>query len=70
MHISLLGFKSKPVYYHRGIRNDPDLRLSPERGNVAFASSDMGYCFTLKSFGDLYAESYGMLPLFLSRIVY
>lgn len=42
-----------------GISNDPDLRLSPEKGNVAFASSDMGYCFTLKSFADLYAETYG-----------
>ncbi|KAF8313997.1 P-loop containing nucleoside triphosphate hydrolase protein [Clavulina sp. PMI_390] len=42
-----------------GISNDPELRLSPERGNVAFASSDLGYCFTLKSFADLYAETYG-----------
>lgn len=33
-------------------------RLSPEKGNVAFASSSMGWCFTLPSFGKMYAESY------------
>ncbi|KAF8333143.1 P-loop containing nucleoside triphosphate hydrolase protein [Cantharellus anzutake] len=41
------------------ISPDPELRLSPERGNVAFASSDMGYCFTLRSFADMYAQTYG-----------
>ncbi|KAG0333237.1 U5 small nuclear ribonucleoprotein component [Podila horticola] len=35
-----------------------DIRLSPELGNVAFASSQMGWCFTLKSFAKLYADSY------------
>jgi U5 small nuclear ribonucleoprotein component len=34
------------------------LRLSPEKGNVAFASSSMGWCFTLNSFAKMYAESY------------
>ncbi|KAI9760059.1 MAG: erg10, acetyl-CoA C-acetyltransferase [Chaenotheca gracillima] len=33
-------------------------RLSPEKGNVAFASSDMGWCFTLPSFSKMYADSY------------
>jgi len=33
-------------------------RLSPEKGNVAFASSSMGWCFTLPSFAKMYAESY------------
>ncbi|KAL8739362.1 MAG: hypothetical protein Q9190_007841, partial [Brigantiaea leucoxantha] len=33
-------------------------RLSPEKGNVAFACSDMGWCFTLPSFAKMYAESY------------
>ena len=33
-------------------------RLSPEKGNVAFASSSMGWCFTLPSFARMYAESY------------
>src|SRR5260221_12608437 len=44
-----------------GVNPDPELRLSPERGNVAFASTDMGYCFTLKSFEDMYAQTYDML---------
>lgn len=34
------------------------IRLSPELGNVAFASSQMSWCFTLKSFAKLYADSY------------
>lgn len=38
---------------------NPALRLGPERGNVAFASTQMGYCFTLRSFAKLYAETYG-----------
>ncbi|EFI28717.1 u5 small nuclear ribonucleoprotein component [Coprinopsis cinerea okayama7 len=42
-----------------GIDPDPELRLSPERGNVAFASTDMAYCFTLYSFAKMYADSYG-----------
>ena len=33
-------------------------RLSPEKGNVAFASSSMGWCFTLPSFAKMYVESY------------
>ncbi|KAH9996535.1 Calreticulin family-domain-containing protein [Russula vinacea] len=36
--------------YISGIDPSPDLRLSPERGNVCFASTDMGWCFTLRSF--------------------
>jgi U5 small nuclear ribonucleoprotein component len=35
-----------------------EFRLSPEKGNVAFASSSMGWCFTLNSFAKMYAESY------------
>lgn len=42
-----------------GINPDPSLRLSPETGNVAFASSDMGWCFTLRSFAQLYADTHG-----------
>ncbi|KAL5519447.1 hypothetical protein ACEPAH_1130 [Sanghuangporus vaninii] len=38
---------------------DPELRLSPERGNVAFASTDMAWCFTLGSFAQMYADTYG-----------
>ena len=33
-------------------------RLSPEKGNVAFACSSMGWCFTLPCFAKMYAESY------------
>ncbi|KAG9017656.1 hypothetical protein FRB90_000352 [Tulasnella sp. 427] len=49
--------------YISGINPDPELRLSPERGNVAFASSQMGYCFTLGSFAKLYASMYGSLDV-------
>ncbi|TDL26446.1 P-loop containing nucleoside triphosphate hydrolase protein [Rickenella mellea] len=41
------------------INPDPELRLSPERGNVAFASTDMGRCLTLTSFAQMYADTYG-----------
>lgn len=44
---------------HSGIDPSPDLRLSPERGNVCFASTDMGWCFSLRSFAQMYAETYG-----------
>ena len=37
------------------------IRLSPELGNVSFASSQMGWCFTLKSFAKLYADSFRKL---------
>ncbi|KAK6214154.1 hypothetical protein LQW54_004757 [Pestalotiopsis sp. IQ-011] len=33
-------------------------RLSPERGNVLFACTEMGWCFTLQSFAKMYAESF------------
>ncbi|KAL2004359.1 hypothetical protein VTN02DRAFT_2005 [Thermoascus thermophilus] len=36
-------------------------RLSPEKGNVAFACSSMGWCFTLQSFARMYAETYPKL---------
>ncbi|KAF9524095.1 Calreticulin family-domain-containing protein [Crepidotus variabilis] len=38
---------------------NPDLRLSPENGNIAFASTDMNWCFTLRSFAQMYADTYG-----------
>lgn len=41
----------------------PELRLSPERGNVSFASTQMGWCFTLKSFAKMYADTYGPIDL-------
>ncbi|KAI6435459.1 hypothetical protein MCOR21_001660 [Pyricularia oryzae] len=36
-------------------------RLSPEKGNVLFACSDMGWCFTLQSFSKFYADTYAPL---------
>lgn len=33
-------------------------RISPEKGNVAFACSSMGWCFTLQSFAKMYADTY------------
>ncbi|KAI1465523.1 P-loop containing nucleoside triphosphate hydrolase protein [Daldinia caldariorum] len=33
-------------------------RLSPEKGNVLFACSQMGWCFTLQSFSKMYADSF------------
>merc|ERR550539_1826976 len=35
--------------------------LSPVLGNVCFASSQYGACFTLKSFASLYNETYGKI---------
>jgi len=50
---------------------DPALRLSPENGNVAFASTDMNWCFTLRSFAQMYADTYGtsLLSMGISRIL-
>ncbi|KAJ5902427.1 Translation elongation/initiation factor/Ribosomal beta-barrel [Penicillium taxi] len=36
-------------------------RLSPEKGNVAFASSSMNWCFTLQSWALKYSETYPKL---------
>ncbi|KAJ5972639.1 Translation elongation/initiation factor/Ribosomal beta-barrel [Penicillium vulpinum] len=36
-------------------------RLSPEKGNVGFASSSMNWCFTLQSFARMYADTYPSL---------
>lgn len=47
----------------REINPDPSLRVSPEKGNVSFASTQMGWCFTLKSFAKMYADTYGSSSL-------
>ncbi|KAJ1921098.1 hypothetical protein H4219_000957 [Mycoemilia scoparia] len=39
--------------------SDPGLLLSPNRGNVCFASSDYGWCFSLESFAQLYIDTWG-----------
>jgi len=46
-------------YTCSAIDPNPDFRLSPENGNVAFASTDMGWCFSLRSFAKMYADTYG-----------
>ena len=33
--------------------------MSPALGNVCFASSTYGFCFTVQSFANLYVEQYG-----------
>ena len=44
---------------------DPDdsHRVSPERGNVAFASTQMGWCFTLRTFAAMYSDTYGSVDV-------
>jgi U5 small nuclear ribonucleoprotein component len=36
-----------------------DKRISPEKGNVLFACTSMGWCFTLASFAKMYSDSFG-----------
>lgn len=38
-------------------------RVSPEKGNVAFACSDMNWCFTLPSFTKMYADTYAKIDV-------
>jgi U5 small nuclear ribonucleoprotein component len=45
------------------INPDPALRVSPELGNVAFASTSMGWSFTLKSFAKMYRDTYGGIDI-------
>lgn len=45
------------------INPDENLRLSPERGNVVFASTQMGWSFTLPSFAQLYSDTYGAVDI-------
>jgi hypothetical protein len=58
---------------YSAINPDESLRLSPERGNVAFASAQMGWVFTLRSFAQMYSDTYGKsiarLTIFLAKIM-
>lgn len=38
-------------------------RLSPEKGNVAFACADMNWCFTLNSFAKMYADTFSEIDI-------
>lgn len=42
---------------------DDARRVSPEKGNVLFACTDMAWCFTLPSFATMYADSFGALDV-------
>ncbi|KAI8975759.1 P-loop containing nucleoside triphosphate hydrolase protein [Mycotypha africana] len=42
----------------RSVPGGENVRLSPELGNVCFASSQTAWVFSLKSFAKLYADSY------------
>lgn len=42
---------------------NPMRKLGPERGNVVFASTDMGWCFSLRSFAKMYADTYGNIDV-------
>lgn len=39
-----------------------DTLISPLKGNVCFASSQFGFCFSLQSFAKLYADTHGGFP--------
>ena len=41
---------------------DEDAAVSPQLGNVCFASSLQGFSFTLESYARLYAQQYGAFP--------
>lgn len=45
------------------ISSSTNLRLSPEKGNVCFASSSMNWCFSLMSFAKFYADQFKGLML-------
>lgn len=38
-------------------------RVSPEKGNVLFACTNLGWCFTLPSFAKMYADSFGAVDV-------
>jgi U5 small nuclear ribonucleoprotein component len=42
----------------KSIQPSSPSRLSPERGNVLFASAEMEWCFTLKSFSVMYQQAF------------
>ncbi|KAI9206814.1 P-loop containing nucleoside triphosphate hydrolase protein [Polychytrium aggregatum] len=41
-----------------GACSNNELRVSPELGNVCFASTQYGWCFSLKSFAKMYADNF------------
>ena len=49
---------------------DEELELSPEKGNVAFASAHDGWAFRTSQFADLYAAKLGFKAAALSRVLW
>ena len=48
------------MHTHSTFSGDPDAHImSPLLGNVCFASTLYGFCFTLDSFAKLYVNSHG-----------
>lgn len=48
------------MHTHSTFSGDPDAHImSPLLGNVCFASTLYGFCFTLDSFAKLYVDSHG-----------
>lgn len=45
------------------VNPDESFRVSPERGNVVFASTQMGWSFTLQSFAGLYSDTFGAVDI-------
>lgn len=52
------------------VNNSSKFRLSPEKGNVCFASAAMNWCFSLTQFAKFYADEYKgvMLDDFVKRL--
>ncbi|KAI9288868.1 P-loop containing nucleoside triphosphate hydrolase protein [Umbelopsis sp. AD052] len=42
----------------RATAGGENIKMGPELGNVCFASSQFGWCFSLKSFAKIYADTY------------
>ena len=49
---------------------DEELKLSPEKGNVAFASAHDGWAFRTSQFAELYAAKLGFKAAALSRVLW
>ena len=49
---------------------EEELELSPEKGNVAFASAHDGWAFRTSQFADLYASRLGFKAAALSRVLW
>ena len=49
---------------------EEELELSPEKGNVAFASAHDGWAFRTRQFADLYAAKLGFKAAALSRVLW